>query len=93
MNNEDIERRKLLEYYLSISNNDTGRKAEKWIGLRSFGWSEQEIEDACRPKDISEEEVLQAVSEMSARELRKLRREYLQEKRTRRHNLTTPPAP
>jgi hypothetical protein len=81
---EQTIRSQVLPHYLNISNNDSGRIALKRIGLKSLGWSEEEIELECTPKEISREEVLQAVGEMAAREQRKLRREYLKEKRSRK---------
>jgi hypothetical protein len=63
---------RLRRYYLSLPNLEIDR-AEKWIGLKSFGYSDVECEELCRPRPIDRDEVMRGVRELAREERRKLK--------------------
>jgi hypothetical protein len=70
-----VEHLQQLRRYIDISNNDLPRIAEKRFGLRMLGYSEDQIDDICRPTEINREEVMQAVREASIQHQKELRKE------------------
>ena len=76
-NNEYSEETKriLYRHYANLTNNDHSTRTQKWIGLRSLGFSDEECRKMCEPEPIDDEEVKERVKDLNIahqRELRKL---------------------
>ena len=76
-------KRLLLVQYTQISNNDHLRRAEKLMGLKSIGCSEEECEWLCRPKEIDREQVMRDLIEIGQAERRALNKERRKENKER----------
>ena len=71
---EVYERVRYERYYLGLPNL-LHTRAEKWRGLKSLGYSEEQCEKLCKPVEFDREEMLQRVAEISKahqKELNKL---------------------
>jgi hypothetical protein len=64
---------RLYRYYTELPNNQIFQ-AEKRLGLKSLGKSDEEVERLCKPKGIDMEEVMRDIKETSKRELSMLAR-------------------
>jgi hypothetical protein len=64
----------LYLYYSQISNNDTTSKSEKWMGLKSLGLSDEEVNTLCTKPPYTEEEIWAGVSEELEAERKELRK-------------------
>jgi len=73
------DRVRLYHYYANLPNTQLHR-SEKWIGLKSLGYSNQECKKMCKPRETDMEEVLREVSAISRRELRSLVRKDREER-------------
>lgn len=72
MTDLEYERRRELFRYLDIPNTDQANISRKWYGLRTMGWTEEQCELECRPKQINIEEELKSVREASRKEQKEL---------------------
>ena len=77
-----MEEARIIRRYLQMPNTDHATIAEKWQGLRAWGYSVQEADRLCEPKEIDREQVLRDVAEICKRELRMLRKENPRRHRT-----------
>ena len=75
---------RLFHHYRNLSYAQCDR-AEKWLGFKSLGYSDQECDQMCKPKAIDMEAEVRAVSEELGRERRIWNREnqsnFMQPKR------------